>query len=247
MADERKSIHRSPNHPFFDLKEAVDKIGVVYGKEKLSPTTPIVVVKHLGYSALNGPGGRTISGLRQYGLLDESGGRVKVSDDAYSILRFGTETPQRRSALRRAALRPTLYRELYERFPDLAASDDTLHDELRAREFNPDVIESAISNFRSTMALAGLPDGSYTDPEGGDKMQHPNVTPQPAPSRPLPKVEPQPGSGPVKTFAYIFEGDGTATLTIVPPYTADDLDDLEAQLEIGLKSLRRSLKKEPQA
>lgn len=242
--DAKKKMHRSPNHPFFDLKEAVEKIGAVYEKERLSPTAPLVVVKHLGYSALNGPGGRTISGLRQFGLLEESGGRVKVSEDAYSILRFGPESEQRKSALRRAALKPALYRELYGQFPDLTASDDTLHNELHGRGFNPDVIEHAISNFRSTMTFAGLPDGSYTDPEGGNKMQ--TLAAQP-PTHPLPRIEPQPGSGPVKTFAYMFGTDGTATLTIVPPYTEEDIDDLEENLKIGLKALRRSLKKESQA
>ncbi len=165
---------RSPNHPFFDLKEAVAKANIVYEKEKRSATTPEVIVKHLGYSALNGPGGRTLSGLRQFGLLEEVAGRYKLSDDAFALLHYSQDSEQWKAAVRRAALAPALYGELIGMYPDLSASDATLRMTLLDKGFNPAVIERSLGNFRSTMQFAGLSDGSYTDPESETKIKtHP--------------------------------------------------------------------------
>jgi len=240
--ESQRKMHRSPNHPFFDLADAVARVKVIYEKEKRSATSPEVIVKHLGYGALNGPGGRTLSGLRQYGLLEEAGGRYKISDIAYALTQYSKESEQWKAAVQRAALTPTLYRDLYAMFPDLSASDETLRVTMLDKGFNPEVIERVVGSFRSTMQFAGLPDGSYTDPEDQSKMQIP-PTPLPAISltQELPAGFQATGN---RIYAMAFEGDGKAVLTLSGAYTEEDLDDLKSYLETTLKTLKRSVKKE---
>ncbi|MHB1022301.1 MAG: hypothetical protein ACYC46_08415 [Acidobacteriaceae bacterium] len=244
--DTQRKMHRSPNHPFFDLAEAVTKVKIVYENEKRSSTSPEVIVKHLGYGALNGPGGRTLSGLRQYGLLEETSGRYKISDDAFALLHYSQESDQWRAAVRRAALAPTLYHDLYSMFPDLSASDETLRVTLLDKGFNPDVIERALRHFRSTMEFAGLPNGLYSDPKDETKMQIPlhSITTTETPDAPKFAVHPETTTG--KSYSFAFAGNGRAELKVIGEYTVEDLEDLKDHLEVTLRGLVRSKKTEAQ-
>jgi hypothetical protein len=60
----------------------------------------------------NGPGGRALSGLRQFGLLDESHGHYKISGLGFEILHYPGNSYERQQAVKKAALTPTLYKEL---------------------------------------------------------------------------------------------------------------------------------------
>src|SRR3989442_6142805 len=72
---------RSPNFPIVSLKEAIEKVRVLYDKDRRSPMTPSVVLEHLGYARKkSGTAGRVVSALRQFGLLDIENGMYKGSD-----------------------------------------------------------------------------------------------------------------------------------------------------------------------
>jgi hypothetical protein len=241
MAEETAGhkIHRSPNHPFFDLKEAVAKVKTVYDNEKRSATAPEVIVKHLGYSALNGPGGRTLSGLRQYGLLEEAAGRYKISDDGYALIHYSQDSEQWRTAVRRAALAPSLYRDLLGMYPDLTASDATFRVALLDKGFNPDVIDRVLGHFRSTMEFARLPDELTADPRAETKLE---TAPPVAASVSEHTPVSQSAMIGTKVYEFAFAGDGKAELKIVGVYTLEDLDDLEILLKTTLGGLKRSVK-----
>ncbi|HEX3569961.1 MAG TPA: hypothetical protein VHU44_03995 [Acidobacteriaceae bacterium] len=226
---------RSPNHPFFDLKEAVAKVKIVYEKEKRSATSPEVIVKHLGYSALNGPGGRTLSGLRQYRLLEEVAGKYKLSDDAFALLHYSQESEQWKAAVRRAALAPVLYRDLLGMYPDLSASDASLRMTLLDKGFNPAVIERALGDFRSTMQFAGLPDGSYTDPEEETKMQTTPATASPTSILPI-------RSSAGRSYSFPLSPDLRAELILQGDPTSEDLELLRAHIDLTIKALSRAAK-----
>jgi len=244
-APAKRAAHRSPNYPAFGLGSALEKVRKVYDKDKRNPTTPLVIAGHLGYKQVDGPGGRAVSCLRQYGLLEESAGMLRVSDLAFNLLHLPAEDPERAVLMRQAALKPNLYRQLHEDYPNGIPSDSTLTSNLLKREFNPGSIADLIADFRDTMAVAKVYDVSENGDEDESKMD--SQTNQAVTSKMPPKITPQPGTGPIKQWLLTFEGDGNAVLTITAPYTAEDLDDLESTLTTGLKALRRSLKKESQA
>lgn len=164
--------HRSPNYPAFSLKEAIDKIKLVYDKERRSTTTPEVVASHLGYSqGVGGPGGRALSALRQYGLLDDVDGKVRISDAAYAIIHFPEGSLERIQALNSAIRRPALFRELLTEYGESMPSDATLKHNLLKRDFNPSVIDDVVKIFRDTIALDPLKNVEYPAIRTGDYVQ----------------------------------------------------------------------------
>ena len=77
---------RSPNYPALSLGDAVKRTGDVYAKQQMTPEPREVVIKHLGYSSVNGRALKTLSALIKYGLLEEAGKGLRVSGLAKKIL-----------------------------------------------------------------------------------------------------------------------------------------------------------------
>jgi hypothetical protein len=168
----KRATHRSPSYPMFGLKEAIQKAKIVYDNDKRSFTTPDVVAKHLGFSQhIGGPGGRTMSALRQYGLLEESGGKSRISDRAYTLIQFPEGSPERAQALKAAIREPSLFNELLTEFGDGVPSDPALTSNLLKRGFNPEVIPDVIRVFRETIALDSTQNVDYHPVQVGDYVQ----------------------------------------------------------------------------
>ena len=161
----KRKVHRSPSYPAFDLGEAIQKAEAVYRQEKRTATTPEVIASHLGYSQATGPGGRAVSALRQYGLLEENAGRYRISDLGYTLVHFGHDSDEWKLAMMDACQRPTLFKELLEKYGEDLPSDATLRNELLGRGFNPSAVSDVITIFRNTMSLAGEHGGSYNGPQ----------------------------------------------------------------------------------
>lgn len=237
----KRAAHRSPNHPAFSLANALEKIKLVYDKDRRTPTTSAVIVGHLGYKHTDGPGGRALSCLRQYGLLEETAGNWKVSDAAFNILHLPDSDPEKAKLVREAALKPALYRMLRDDYPGGIPSDETLTSNLLRRGFNPLSIDFIIEDFRSTMQFAKVYDGLHTDGEEKSKMLNELLEPITSKTdKPQPFIIDQ-SSG--KTYALDFEGTGKAVLTLTGEYTKEDLDDLKSYIDTSLKILHRSLAK----
>lgn len=155
--------HRSPNYPAIGLSEAVQRIGRLFEKEKKTVVQPIVAATDLGYKGLNGPSRTVLSALKKYGLLDElkTGGRV--SDLAVALLHPANDE-QRLGALRDAALRPELFRELQQNYSQ--GSDAAIAAILIQRGFSPQAATQVIEGFRDTMSIAQLGASGYNPPTG---------------------------------------------------------------------------------
>jgi hypothetical protein len=152
--EKRSAHHRSPSYPVFSLGTAMEKAEAVYGKDKRSATDADVIASHLGYSAAKGPGGRAVSALKQYGLLEETSGKYRISDLGYTLIHFDRDSDEWRGAVTEAATRPTLFRELLEEYPSGLPSDAALRNDLLKRGFNPSAIPEVIAIARDTMSLA---------------------------------------------------------------------------------------------
>jgi hypothetical protein len=168
----KRSIQRSPNYPAFSLREAIEKARVIYDQEKRSYTTSDVIAAHLGYNqAVGGPGGRALSAMRQYGLLDESEGKVRLSDAAYYLIHYPPDSPERIQATKAAIRKPALFNELLIEYKDGLPSDQTLQSTLLRRGFNPSVIADVIRTFRDTIAVDSGQNVSYPAILAGDYVQ----------------------------------------------------------------------------
>ncbi len=174
----KRKLIRSPNHPVLRLDEAISRARAIFDHEKRVATTAEVILTHLGYKKNSGPGARALSALKQYGLLEEHSGAYRVTDTAFNLLHLSEDSVERRNALKEAAQKPGLFRELLLTYKDGLPSDETLKDYLLTKKgFNPDSVLDFIKIFKETIKLANLTPGTYNEVEseqeqsGGSGMQ----------------------------------------------------------------------------
>lgn len=150
---------RSPNYPALGLTEAIEKVRALFERERRTVVDSVAAVAAFGYNGLNGPARSTLSALRKYGLIEHSKNGVRVSDLAMRILHPEGQD-EARQAVREAALRPDLFRELYESHAQ--ASETALQSHLIRRGFSASGAQQVIAAFRDTLTIAKLPDSEYT-------------------------------------------------------------------------------------
>jgi hypothetical protein len=153
---------RSPNYPAVSLAAARDTVRKLYAKEGGASVTPDVAVKSMGYQGLTGPSRSRLAALKKYGLLEDAAGKVRVSPLALTILHGPPDEQQR--ALREAAVKPELFRELSE----IGGSDENLRYELLRNGFTLEGATRAISAYRETMSLAPGEASGYDSSEPED-------------------------------------------------------------------------------
>lgn len=187
---------RSPAYPAISLETAVQRARQLYDKEKRHSAPILTVVKHWGYTSLNGAALKTIAAVKKYGLIDEDGAnddrRVGLSRLADDIL-LNPDPAKRMEATRQAALKPGIHREMWEKYGLELPSDQTLAWELtRDRGFTDRGAAEFIRSYRATIAYAKLEataappaqeadddtddyeDSSDPQPQGGsDRPRHP--------------------------------------------------------------------------
>ena len=151
----KRSVLRSPKYPGLTFNDALARVRTVYDNDKRSPVKPETVLEHLGLAPGSGPANRILSALKQYGLLDEREGKLKVSDAAYRIIHLSEESPERVRALREAALKPQVIQDVLVEYPDGLPSDANLRDYLIGeKQFNPDAVSFFIKVLRDNLAVA---------------------------------------------------------------------------------------------
>jgi hypothetical protein len=153
-----KSRVRSPNFPYINLKEAVQKVEAIYKQDKRNATSADVLLGHLGYKQAHGSSRRVLSALRQYGLLEErSGGLYRVSDLAYRIIHTPVETIEQKALLIEAAQKPILFFEILSIYEADLPSDPTLKSYLILNKgFNPSGADLFIRVLKETVEYANL-------------------------------------------------------------------------------------------
>src|SRR5690242_11491271 len=82
----RTGKERSPNYPQYTITEAVGLAQRIYDKEKRTTVLPQVMASALGYGSLSGGARSAIATLRQYGLLENAPGGIRLSDAAMAII-----------------------------------------------------------------------------------------------------------------------------------------------------------------
>jgi hypothetical protein len=168
---------RSPNYPQLSLPAAVDRVARIFAKEHRHPAPRDVVAQHLGYKGLNGASAGAISALLKYGLLEQEGESVHVTDRAISIL-HPSSSQEKLSALQEAARSPALFNELLEQFNGRLPSDENLRSFLIRRGYSQNALTAVIEVLRETMATADMNEASTVVQPTTAAMQLSGAPPQ---------------------------------------------------------------------
>ena len=177
---------RGPSYPFIDLEEAIVATKKIYDYTKRAPAPAGAVVEHaLGYSVKSSGGVKTIAALKSYGLLEEAGQSLKITDRAYRILIDTPGSSERKQAIKEAALSPKWYQSVFTKWgaDPPTSTRSTL---ILEHGFIPTTVDSFLKDYRKTIQYAGLmeetangmpdqssdssPEKGYT-PKSGDWVQ----------------------------------------------------------------------------
>jgi hypothetical protein len=210
---------RSPEYPAIGLKEALERVKLVYDKDYQNRLPKKVIAEHMGYKSLSGTSLPVLAALNKYGLLEGRGDETRVSDRALAIIAHDLGSPERVKAILEAAGSPELFAELNEKFPNGKASDSAIRSYLLTEKFIPEAADTAIRSYRETKQLVESETVGYTwvkpkPPEQPATMPHVNPTPKQTASleAALAKVMPSIGQPPVGMRQAVFpllEGDVT--------------------------------------
>lgn len=142
---------RSPNYPQMNIIQAIDRVKKVYSEEHTHSVPDQSIASALGYSSLNGTSKVVLSALKKFGLLVASGDGFKVSQDAVAIIELLPDDPTRIVALHKSALRPPVFKQIYERYGNDLPSDASLRHYLVGLSFESDAANQVIRYYKETM------------------------------------------------------------------------------------------------
>lgn len=239
---------RSPNYPAFGLSTAIEKARLLYESQQLHAAPREVVAKGIGYNSLNGASATAISAMHKYGLLEKSGQDIKLSERAMQILHPQSKE-ERSAAMKAAAVQPSLFAELAERFPGKVPNDELLRNYLIRNRFAPSAVSAVILAYRETMELVD------DVPEGYDS---PNLAPaQSQEPQPMQPSSAQSGT-PVNSFTiqknerllgqWEFEGGGHVRIVASGDVdTGEALDMVDVLVGMRRKEVERRIAKARQS
>jgi len=227
---------RSPEYPAISLKEAIDRVKMVYDKDYQNRLPKKVIAEHMGYKGLSGASLPVLSALTKYGLLEGRGDETRVSDLAMALIAHAPGTPERTAALHTASSLPELFAELDSKFQNGKASDQAIRSYLLTSKFIPGAADAAIRAYRETKQLVEAEAGGYI--EGG--LQEPSMSESPELRTVLhrsPAVIRPPATGTVQEVFNLDEG--PVTLSVPATLSPASYQDMADRIEIFLRGLKR--------
>jgi len=179
--DEKAKKFRSPPYPAIGLQKAIDRARELYAKAQGFQVGFKVLADAWGYREKSSGLWGTAAALIHYGLLEDEGTgksrKFKISEAANRILRdLAPDSEKRREAIRRAALKPAIFSELWEKFGSPNVLSDAFlvnylaldrGDEGKAH-FSDSSAADVIKNYRETVSYAGLGDLGGVSSEDGE-------------------------------------------------------------------------------
>jgi hypothetical protein len=242
-SEPEKDRRRSPNYPSISLREAVDKIKVLYKEDRGAATAPEIMAKHWATTVKSSSFLQTVGTLKKYGLIFEIEGlprKMKLTKTALEIVMLPESDPRYIAAIKQAALKPKLFSDLWTQYgPDLPSEDTLAHELVSAHHFLVDAATDAIKQYKRNIEFAKLSEsdkikeveekegegGIFSPPElglGFKKMQSPLIENPPSGTKPTPQG--------VKQDAFISE---TGEILVKWParLAATDREDLAVWLD----------------
>jgi hypothetical protein len=156
----------------------------LWDAEKKTPVDVATIATAWGYSSVSGRVRTKLGALRKYGLLEDTKDGARVSELAIRILYAVPDTSDYIAFLREAALKPSLFRELYETHS--GASEQAVKAYLVVkRGFSDKGASEAAKAFKESLEVAKLVDSDYTplgstSEEVEDDMASPQIDQSPS-------------------------------------------------------------------
>jgi hypothetical protein len=191
---------RSPSYPAISLEDAIERAKLFWDHEKRHPAPIDAAAKDWNYDVKSSAVPLAIAALRKYGLLEDVGAsgkqrQVKLTDSALKIILDEESNPERQSEIKAAALRPSLYRELWTKYGEQLPSDQTLKSWLLLdKKFNPASVASFIKIYKDTISFAKLR-ASDIIPDTTTETNHEEQEEQVLPPKRMPPPATNPSRG----------------------------------------------------
>lgn len=243
-SDTKGSRGRSPSYPFLSLKKAIDLADKFYNEEGKHKAIPDIAIEHLGYKASSSTGIRALAALTSFGLLDADGAgverRVWVSELGRAILLdLREKSPERMKAVQEAALKPPIYRELWERWGSDLPSEATIKTVLlKDLDFNAAALGPFIKNMKATFEFARLSGLSeMSEEEFADDVEEEEDVEQEVSTKLNPKKPSHTPNVEIQSITLPLIGGGMAILQIPVPLSEENFDFLVGLLGSMKKAL----------
>lgn len=164
---EKKTRQRSPNYPAVGLREAVQRVKMLWDQDGKAGAPEKIAAQHIGFKTAHGQALSVLAALKKFGLVESVKDRMVPTQRAIEIIALPDDDPRRSIALRDAVLSPTIYRELIEQHINTGfPSDEALHSELVAyKSFNRNSVANFVDDLRDSLNFAGLSDLSQLKSE----------------------------------------------------------------------------------
>ena len=253
--------HRSPEHPAFGLKEAIEKARVLYLAEHFNYANVATALEHWGYKPKSGSGLRLLAALGHFGLLEEEGTgdarKVKLSDRGKVVVLKDPGDPEWDHAVHKAALAPSIYLKLWEAW---SGNGRLPHEKTMAYDlalkwgFNPNAIDSFISDFKGSLEFANLLEND-TLSKDGEAGEEPEETDDGDPFAPAETDHTKDRSMPSTSATAkkdwdltipLIEG-GQAILRVPIPVTEESFDLLKGVIASNLDAMKRAIVRDPES
>jgi hypothetical protein len=229
---------RSPNYPYLDFAEAVEKIRMLYSKEQRHTCSREVIATSIGYSGISGTSGKAIAALNSYELLEGRNENYVVSTAAIAILFAEKNDPERIQAIKHCALAPKLFAELNEKFghePHRLPSDENFKYYLVKNGYTTDAISLIIKRYKNTIEYIynnAAPEDSKTAEYRIDENEGVNFTEEKK-ERPTQSLNSTSKSDDyVETLKFRISSESHAVLNFTGPVTRQAIEKLARLLEI---------------
>ena len=239
VKERKKSRVRSPGYPMIDLKEAIEKIKVLWDKDKTNSIPRDVAAKHLGYGSAEGYPGRVIAALKHFDLISMREGDIILNEKAVDLVLHSPSDKIYVDIVREIALKPTLYEELFNEYKGSLPSEATLKAKLiKDYKFNAEKVDRFINNFRSSLDFAGLLEGEEVETKSGEVMIKEIAKTRIGTGMDAVLIKP-------KSFDIPLMDGSKATITFDKyPLEEEDIDFLKKWFEIYAPALKKKKSKE---
>jgi len=250
---------RSPNYPAITLEKSLGLTQTLLDRYARHPIAWEVATKALGYSSTKSSSGKqAMAAIAAYGLIQVEGlgaeKKIAVSDLAFKILADKRAySPEREAAIKEAALNPSIFQKIIERYPQSLPADDALeYDLIFTYKFNKASVHDFIAIFRGTLAFAKiyesgiigdeniLPDAPYQELPGDKPMIQESIRPpRTASLRPSTFITEAP-EGEYEIAKFFLGGDISVRLMATAPiskFTQKTIDKLIAHLKLDKEDL----------
>jgi hypothetical protein len=169
---------RSPNYPYYDLRECVAFLEKLYKKYGINEVHIEDAITQFGHSPTSSTANRVIASMINFGLLDSRGTKdnkfVRPTRLAQEILLEKEESPHRIELLQEAAKKDSSMQEIWEKWGPNIPPEDTIKRILQLEmKYSPDGAKRFASTIIGSYDYARISDISQKktgdDAEEGNK------------------------------------------------------------------------------